>query len=161
MTPTTTASIAEATCHPMRKTTTMSRMTFHIPGIILVWFEWVAFAVAFANAVNHHPNSNCTSFRSLNEIPPITKTQYFYKTHQSASVYIPNRHHRGRIPVGPDENETDSYVTKVDTTHLGPRKHQKRERDDEESLTKPFFRTGWEDLIFRIHQTCFELLIHL
>ena len=88
------------------------------------------------------------SFRSPNEIPPLTKTQYFYKTHQSATVSIPKtRHNRySRIPVSPDENETHSYVTKVDTTHLGPRK-QKRFRNDDESdeeshHMKPFFRTG-------------------
>lgn len=88
--------------------------------------------------IMHYP------LRSPNEIPPLTKTQYFYKTHQSATVSIPKHNHHGRIPVSPDEAETHSYVTKVDTTHLGPRKQQKRFRDDDDSEhhLKPFFRTG-------------------
>lgn len=77
---------------------------------------------------------------------PETKTQYYYKTHQSATVSIPGQH-RGRIPVGPDENETEAYVTKVDTTVLSARKHSKRfkedvDDDDMRSHLKPFFRTG-------------------
>jgi hypothetical protein len=48
--------------------------------------------------------------------------------------------------VGPDENETESYVTKVDTTNVGPRRHTRRPREDDDdesrSELKPFFRTG-------------------
>ena len=82
------------------------------------------------------------ALRYVNDIP-LTQTQYFYKKHQSASVSIPHHHHRSRINVAPDENETESYITKVDTTQLGQRKHQKRFQDDEENHhLKPFFRTG-------------------
>lgn len=133
MTPTT-ASTAKVTCRLKRRTTSTFRMTSHIPGSP---FEKL---LMFATAKAHTP------FRSPNAIPPLTKTQYFYKKHQSATVFIPNHrhhHHRSRIPIEPDENETESYVTKVDTTHLGARKHQKRFRDDDEShQMKPFFRTG-------------------
>lgn len=85
-----------------------------------------------------------TSFRSPNDIPPLTKTQYYYKTHQRATVSIPKHHRHSRIPISPDEKETQSYVTKVDTTHLGPRKKRFRDDDDDESShhLKPFFRTG-------------------
>lgn len=50
--------------------------------------------------------------------------------------------------VGPDEDETRSYVTRIDTTNIGqPRRHARRprEQDDEDyqgADTKPFFRTG-------------------
>ncbi|CAO1376936.1 unnamed protein product [Diamesa serratosioi] len=87
---------------------------------------------------------NLNYFFSDNDFPE-TKTQYYYKTHQSATVSIPGQH-RGRIPVGPDENETEAYVTKVDTTVLSARKHNKRFKDEDDDDTrshlKPFFRTG-------------------
>jgi hypothetical protein len=53
--------------------------------------------------------------------------------------------------VGPDENETKSYVTRVDTTNLGPRRQTRKLRDDDDidedddngrMELKPFFRTG-------------------
>lgn len=58
--------------------------------------------------------------------------------------------------VGPDESETRSYVTKIDTTNIGsPRRHARRprEQDDEDYQgvdAKTFFRTGKIYLIFFI-----------
>lgn len=114
------------------------------------------------------------SLRSPNAIPPLpnTKTQYFLKTQQSRTVSIPNHHqhhhnhrhhrHRGgseRILVSPDENETRSFVTKVDTTNLGPRRHTRRLREDDDddddngrNEMKPFFRTGVDYLNLLIDQ---------
>jgi hypothetical protein len=87
--------------------------------------------------------------RSPNAIPPVTKTQYYYKTHQSRTVSIPSRGAAARISVSPDENETESYVTKVDTTNVGPRRHARRPRGGEEDdefderfEPKTFFRAG-------------------
>ncbi|KAG5684867.1 hypothetical protein PVAND_014077 [Polypedilum vanderplanki] len=86
--------------------------------------------------------------RSQNAIPPITKTQYYYKTHQGRTVSIPSRGAASRIYVGPDENETESYVTKVDETNIGPRKARRPRGDDEYEYEenrfepKTFFRAG-------------------
>lgn len=112
----------------------------------------------FSNPFNFHSprKKKCTqtSLRVKRRIPnaiplsPNTKTQYYYKTHQSRTVSIPSHQRGGKIHVGPDENE--SYVTRIDTTNLGPRRHSRRLRDDEDiddeesgrSELKPFFRTG-------------------
>lgn len=93
--------------------------------------------------------------RSPNAIPllplsPKTKTHYYYKTHQSRTVSIPSHQRGGKIHVGPDDNETKSYVSRIDTTNLGPRRHARRlgpedEMDDDDSGRndmKPFFRAG-------------------
>lgn len=142
MTTLTRASTAEAIHRRPTKTITMAiRVTSpHIPGVICVWF--------CCRLHFNHKNTIFMSFRSPSANPSLTKTKYYYKTHQSATVSIPkhNHHHHNRyrrIPVGPDENETHSYVTRVDTTHVGPRK-PRRYRDDDESEQhlKPFFRTG-------------------
>lgn len=53
--------------------------------------------------------------------------------------------------VSPDENESEAYVTRVDTTLVNPRKHghskKSKRRDqerieDDDSHMKPFFRSG-------------------
>jgi hypothetical protein len=88
------------------------------------------------------------TYRSSNESPS-TKTQYFYKTHQSGTVSIPNRQRGNKIHVGPD-NESEAYITRIDTTLVNPRnKHyNKKSRqpepddDDDYGHLKPFFRTG-------------------
>lgn len=89
-------------------------------------------------------------FRSHNAIPSSshTKTRYYYKTHQEGIVSLPSHQRGSRVHVGPDENETRSYITKIDTTNIGsPRRNTRipREQDDDDyhSIdTKPFFRTG-------------------
>lgn len=98
---------------------------------------------------NNFNNQIFYSFFSSNESPS-TKSQYYYKTHQSGTVSIPNR--RGnRVHVSPDEDESEAYVTRVDTTLVNPRKQGKKpkrrdqnrnENDDAQAHMKPFFRTG-------------------
>lgn len=104
-------------------------------------------------------NLNHTSHRSSsssNAIPSSshTKTRYFYKTHQSGTVSLSSQHQQrgSRVNVAPDENETRSYLTKIDSTNVGsPRRHARRPReqndnDDDDDYqgidSKPFFRTG-------------------
>lgn len=98
-------------------------------------------------------NSFNFQLRSPNAIPlsPKTKTHYYYKTHQSRTVSIPSHQRGGKIHVGPDDNETKSYVTRIDTTNLGPRRHARRlgsedemmdDDDSERNDMKPFFRAG-------------------
>jgi len=136
-------SIARTMCRWMT-TITACRTTFHRTGSMSS-----VLVLLFCNSLPFHCVSLAPSFRSPNALPALTKTQYYYKTHQSGTVSIPKRR-GGRISVGPDENETHSYVTKVDTTNLGPRKHQKRHRDgngeegsdDMQGHMHPFFRTG-------------------
>jgi hypothetical protein len=92
----------------------------------------------------------------MNEISPLTKhpkhnrnTQYYYKRHQSAVVTIPKSYHHRRINVSPDENETQSYLTRVDTTNVSQRKHKTiRGDEDFESQYKPFFRSGLKNFQF-------------
>lgn len=86
---------------------------------------------------------------SSNESPS-TKTEYFYKTHQSGSVSIPNRQRGNKVQVGPDDDESEAYITKIDTTLVNPRKNygkRMKQRnyevdDDGHGHLKPFFRTG-------------------
>lgn len=136
--------------------------------ILILWFET---ALTWNLNFNSHRSEPYESYQRKNFLPtddydvdsdysrnlpnaiplPNTKTQYYYKTHQSRTVSIPKHRHGGRIHVGPDENETKSYVTRVDTTNLGPRRQTRRLRDDDvdddddesgRSELKPFFRTG-------------------
>lgn len=93
------------------------------------------------------------SYRSHNAIPSShTKTRYYYKTHQSATVSLPSYQRGSRVHVGPDENETRSYMTKIDSTNIGsPRRHARRPREQDDDYqgaeTKPFFRTGKINLL--------------
>ena len=95
----------------------------------------------------HHKFSTFFVNNFRNEIPTLTKTQFYYKTHQSGSVSVPSNHPRGnRLNVEPDEDDTESYVAKVDTTVLSPKKQNyKRSKDKEDDMRshlRPFFRTG-------------------
>lgn len=99
-----------------------------------------------------------TNLRTSNSIPSLhhhhnhnrhnTKTRYYYKTHQSATISLPSRQRGNQVNVGPDEDETRSYMTRIDSTNIGsPRSHARRPREQDEDDfhgvdTKPFFRTG-------------------
>lgn len=135
--------------------------------------EWFFFSLTnvcrftFFNFINTTHNQ-IHQQRSPNAIPPLTntKTQYYYKTHQSRTVSIPsNQRGPSKMYVSPDENETRSYVTKVDTTNLGsPRRQPRRHMDDDEDFDdsknelKPFFRTG--KFKFFHQKECFYLFLY-
>lgn len=116
----------------------------------VVWTSTNAWIFSFEIlTLQNRQSSTLRPSRSSNAIPPLnTKTRYYYKTHQSATVSLPSHQRGSRVHVSPDESETRSYVTKIDTTNIGsPRGHARRprEQDDDDyqgADTKPFFRTG-------------------
>lgn len=68
----------------------------------------------FCSFVNYHSFSKMEISRN-DYIQPLTHTEYKYKSVQTGSADVPYKEGSSTF-VGPDHNQTKSYLAKIDTT---------------------------------------------